>query len=468
MNWVLVRSLKQVGVNQLGDMKHSAFLKRLWVKCLAASLCLMLASCTTPPAWTEFHGTGKNQGFLLTTTSPARMARWQVKAGPMLYSSPAVAADGTVYVGTLDGHLVGARSGAIQRQNPLTGQLSSPAIGPNGTVYVSTILDLGNNQFSSQLFALTPLANSAAFNLKWQKPFPDAAYTTASPKVYSFGSNEYIFLPVHSDNGQELFVFDQQGNIIFREGLCNEVVGGDAGLTDLLAGLVAALTGGLSLIGWRPEFSPGGLNLTYAGPRDPSVALVDEPALTDPGNPIVVVAPNGCVLQAFRWESNSRKLTRLWTRNDRAELYSSPVITQDEFYIGKDKEVKSYDLRTGDERWAFDARDWVQSTPAVLINQHIAFVVAGSFAYRLDDGIVTKAFSFSQNTTASSPAISAKYLYISTSNGIYTFDFDLGQIAKDSQGPSGSIQGGFSSIAIDNSGDVYAASVDGWLYAFPK
>lgn len=151
-------------------------------------------------------------------TSPAERYRWAVNVGPAFYSSPAVAPDGTVYIGTGNGELVGVESGNIRIRDKLTGQLSSPALGPDGRLYVVMIADLGGSKYSGALFSLTPLAKTTSMN--WWKAFPDNGYTTASPKIWGSTQELNIFLPVHSSRGQELFIFDRQGNIVHREGLC--------------------------------------------------------------------------------------------------------------------------------------------------------------------------------------------------------------------------------------------------------
>jgi outer membrane protein assembly factor BamB len=69
--------------------------------------------------------------------------RWDFRASDTLgnSSSPAVAADGTVYVGTQDGRLVAIRDGGIDwayPTSPRSGISSSPVLGPDGSIYFAS------------------------------------------------------------------------------------------------------------------------------------------------------------------------------------------------------------------------------------------------------------------------------------------------------------------------------------------
>jgi len=66
--------------------------------------------------------------------------KWAFRAGSEVTSSPAMAPDGTVYVGSDDGCLYAISSHGTQKWRFKTGGsiISSPAIGPDGTVYVGS------------------------------------------------------------------------------------------------------------------------------------------------------------------------------------------------------------------------------------------------------------------------------------------------------------------------------------------
>ena len=65
--------------------------------------------------------------------------KWEYRTGaPIHDSSPAIGPDGTVYVGSRDAHLYAFRpDGTLRWRHPVGGQIdSSPAVGPDGTIYV--------------------------------------------------------------------------------------------------------------------------------------------------------------------------------------------------------------------------------------------------------------------------------------------------------------------------------------------
>ena len=66
--------------------------------------------------------------------------KWRYQTGDMVSSSPALASDGTIYVGSNDGKLYALNSNGTLKWSYATGpiEFSSPAIGTDGTVYVGS------------------------------------------------------------------------------------------------------------------------------------------------------------------------------------------------------------------------------------------------------------------------------------------------------------------------------------------
>ena len=66
---------------------------------------------------------------------------WEFETGNLVYSSPAIGSDGTVYVGSLDNKLyaINGKSGDKLWEFKTGGRVwSSPAIGADGTVYIGS------------------------------------------------------------------------------------------------------------------------------------------------------------------------------------------------------------------------------------------------------------------------------------------------------------------------------------------
>jgi len=105
---------------------------------------------TLPSEWWMF-GMGpehtRRSSYLGAQTSNVR---WSFPTGAGVYSSPAIGADGTVYVGSQDGNLYAINPDGTEKWSFTIGGWirSSPAVGPDGTVYVGCDDDM--------LFAVNP------------------------------------------------------------------------------------------------------------------------------------------------------------------------------------------------------------------------------------------------------------------------------------------------------------------------
>ncbi|MDY6953860.1 MAG: PQQ-binding-like beta-propeller repeat protein [Thermodesulfobacteriota bacterium] len=93
--------------------------------------------------------------------------KWTFRAGSEVTSSPAIAPDGTIYVGSDDGCLYAISSHGTQKWRFKTGGsiISSPAIGPDGTVYVGS--------GDGRLYAINHDGT-----LKWAYQTADAVYSS--------------------------------------------------------------------------------------------------------------------------------------------------------------------------------------------------------------------------------------------------------------------------------------------------
>jgi len=128
---------------------------------------------------------------------PCATVKWSYNAGGVLSSSPAIGADGTIYVGSKAPssglHAIEPKKGKRLWRLPEVGSLhSSPAIGPDGTVYV------GSND--NRLYAVDPSSScDAGPCIKWSVNSNGAVRSSpavgadgviyllmaASPNVYS-------------------------------------------------------------------------------------------------------------------------------------------------------------------------------------------------------------------------------------------------------------------------------------------
>ncbi len=112
-----------------------------------------------------------------------------------IWSSPALGADGTIYVGSLDGNLYALNpEGSLKWKYPTGSYIdSSPTVGADGTIYVGS--------WDNNLYALTD--NGTSCSLKWK--YATGAAIASSPAIGAdgtiyVGSNDYNLYAL-TDNG---------------------------------------------------------------------------------------------------------------------------------------------------------------------------------------------------------------------------------------------------------------------------
>ena len=102
-------------------------------------------------AWPMFRHDLRHTGQSPYTGAATAIERWEFLAGSPVHSSPAIGADGTIYVGSDDGKLYAVNPNGSKRWEFLTtgsGVSSSPAIGADGTIYVGSL--------DGELYAVNP------------------------------------------------------------------------------------------------------------------------------------------------------------------------------------------------------------------------------------------------------------------------------------------------------------------------
>lgn len=137
--------------------------------------------------------------------NPDGILKWRYKTGDYVYSSPAIGSDGTVYVGSGNGcvYAFNPDSTLKWRYQTEAAVESSPAIGFDGTIYVGSL--------DGYLYALNPDST-----LAWR--FPTGGEVFSSPAV-SFdsiiyaGSNDSTFYAVNPD-GSLKWSYQTQGRVI--------------------------------------------------------------------------------------------------------------------------------------------------------------------------------------------------------------------------------------------------------------
>ncbi len=404
-------------------------------------LCL-LANTAWAQTWSQFHADAASSGFAAVGTSQTLSRKWLTDVGPALYSSPVVAADGTVYVGTTEGELVAVSpAGTVLWRRPFADStiLATPAVAADGNVYVTTTRRNANGTFRSQLQKVSPAG-------VWLFSFviPDGGVTTSSPKLWQSGQRTHVFFVANTSRGRELFVVDDRGLRIGREeiGQCGYVAGGLGFLSDLWDFLTFVFP--------TTEFDDSGVPLTdQLGWIDPTVALVRQPA----DDEIVAVTAHGCGVNAHLWRAGSFEY--LWERSfsSRPRRSSSPaVFASGLLAIGaEDRQLRVYNARTGVELWHRDLGGPIVGTPASFGRQIFVTTLDKVFVFDSDGTeIVRRALP---GPTIASPVLSGSRLYVSTRQGVVSYAFLLENRVRDAR-----LHAGLSTPAVARDGTVYAMS----------
>jgi len=158
-------------------MNTSRFLIALGViLCLVLSPVIGLMPANTvqaqpaASAWPMFGQNPQRTGRSPYSGPEVPKLKWSFTTGSRIYSSPAIGADGTIYVGSIDNNLYAINPDGSQKWSFTTGDVvfSSPAIGADGTIYVGS--------YDNNLYAINPDGSQ-----KWS--FTTGAKIFSSPAI---------------------------------------------------------------------------------------------------------------------------------------------------------------------------------------------------------------------------------------------------------------------------------------------
>jgi outer membrane protein assembly factor BamB len=301
-----------------------------------------------------------------------RIWRIRIKEGieASNYSSPAIAPDGTIYVGSQDNYVYAVNPDGTLKWRFLTGGVvrSSPAIAPDGTIYVGS--------YDNRLYALNPDGL-----VKWS--YLTGGNVPSSPAIAAdgtiiFGSSDNHIYALNPDSTLR-WSYVTAGAIYSSPSIAPDSTIYCGSNDDYLYAL-------------NPN---GTLKWRYRTDDD----IESSPAI-GPDGTIYVGSDNG-VLYALNPDS-----TLKWSVLTSGRIQSSPAIAPDgTVYFGStDKGFYALDS-SGTTKWRYMTGDYVNSSPAISSNGTVIFGSDDNSLYALGpDGVLTWSYPTDFNIE-SSPTI---------------------------------------------------------------
>ena len=345
---------------------------------VSSNAAIIYIGATRAGDWWTFHRDQTHTGHSPYTGLSTAQQRWAFLAGLDVYSSPAIAADGTIYVGSLDDNLYAISPAGKQKWAFLTGGsiMSSPAIGADGTVYVGS--------FDKNVYALDPATGKP----KWV--FPTGNWVKASPTI---GADGTVYVASFDKN---LYALDPTlGTAIWSftmgsDAYAAPAIGADG--TIYLASeddYLYALNPATGVKKWA--FKTGN-------------AIYSSPAISADGT-MIYVGSEDHKLYAVNATTGLQK----WAYATNDVIYSSPAIATDgTIYIGSSDNSLYAINATGTKKWSYATGNWLKSSPTIGGD---GTVYVGSYdksLYAINPSTGKKIWSFpTTNCVESTPAIGA-------------------------------------------------------------
>ena len=362
--------------------------------------------------WPMFRRNAMHTGQGMASGAPGTL-KWKFTTGSPVHSSPTIAVDGTIYVGSWDANAYAINPDGSQKWKFPTGNcvFSSPAIGADGTIYVATWGGVGD------LYALNPADGSQKWafatgdNVAWSSPAigPDGT-------IYIGSENGDLFA-VNPADGSQKWKFTTGGLVD-----SSPAIGADGtiyvGSWDNNVYAIDPTTG---LQKWK--FTTGS-------------GVLSSPSIGSDGTIYVGSWDNN--LYAINPTDGSKK----WSFTTGDSVFSSAAIGADgTIYVGSyDDNLYAINPADGSKKWQFTTGSPVDSSPAIGADGTIYVGSEDNNVYAINPANGSQKWKF---TTAwpveSSPAIGADgTIYVgSDDDNLYAIGGTLPSVAlTSSQNPA--------------------------------
>ena len=379
--------------------------------------------------------TVRKVGTSATSSDPGRVivAKWRFETAGDIDTSPAIGADGTVYVGSEDGNLyaIDPETGdEIWRFPAGVAVLSSPAVGADNTIFFGTqnslyalkpngalkwSFDVGDYVFSSPAISSDGrviyvgssngglYAINATGTMKWPQPFQTGDKITSSPAIGHDGLDEVIY--VGSQDRHVYAVAADNGALKWQFATNVEVYGSPAVGADGRVYVGECETGSAETYNFK--FFCINVDGTKRWQFNGGTGFYSSPAIGSDDTIYVgtwdgylaVFRPNGSVSWSVQTSPPS-------------DINSSPAVGANDvvyvgckdgnFYAFQDPAITKGDDENEKQDWVFQTGDIIRSSPVIDTNGTIYFGSRDNNLYAINPGNLTPADSawpmFRQNS----------------------------------------------------------------------
>lgn len=363
---------------------------------------------------------------------PASDARaWSTRIGGLIWPSPIVGADGTLFTGHADGEFVALNPDGSIRWRVRDARMmyidSTGALGRDGFLYMaSTDSDPSGHQNQGRIWKLDPGSGEVAWTF-WGTHFEDPE---SNPQAHLSS---------------------------FFEG--NLALGWEAGRVCIYAGSDDNYLYKLD--------SDGNLVWEYCTDSYPSGVIWTKPLL-GPDGKTVFVGDLACQVHAVEAATGRR----LWVRRLGGSIVSSPALGQrGEIFLGSfDGRVYALAPEDGTVFWSYQTLGLIYSSPAVASNGDVVLGSSDGGVYRLDRFGRREWTYYTDAPVKSSPAIDADGLiYVGNQNGkLYCLSGEGRKLWSYHTNPDTAENDINCSPTIGADGTVYFESTTGEVFAVPR
>jgi outer membrane protein assembly factor BamB len=396
---------------------------------LAILFAIAIAACSSGPAfesgspWPKFRADAAQTGRTSLTPTPGGKF-WSYRTGKGIFSSPVVAADGTIYVGSADRTFYAFdRSGTV-KWKLLTGEIIDSA---------GLLDDKGHVYFGSgdgNLRALDAKSGTLVWKTAADAPDVNGGYINWFEGNVALSPTGQLYVP---NDDYFVYAVDRAGGAITQR----------LKMPDQIWSLPAFDPSGHLWLGNNNVVQFLGSNLFGFDDKgvskwDDFVGLGSVAASPVYTNGTVIVGSFDGYVRAFDATSGVLR----WQFGARDHIYSSPALTADGTIVqpAADGTVYGLDAKTGTQKWAYDIGDPIRSSPAIDGAGNIYFGGGDGRLHVLNpDG--TGRFSVQliaedRNDVNSSPALGHDAIYVGGESGelfSVPYDYCLGAGKSDAR-----------------------------------